>query len=45
MERVWYLGNSQNADKLSENTAFAQNSSLYVFSDERKIGTIRFNSD
>ena len=45
MEWVWYLGNSQNADKLSESTQFSVDSKLYVFQDERKIGTIRFNSD
>lgn len=45
MEWVWYLENSQNADKLSESTQFSVDSKLYVFQDERKIGTIRFNSD
>jgi hypothetical protein len=45
MEWVWYLENSQNADKLSESTQFSGDSKLYVFQDERKIGTIRFDSD
>ena len=45
MEWVWYLENSQNSDKLSESTQFSVDSKLYVFQDERKIGTIRFDSD
>lgn len=45
MEWVWYLENDHNGNKLAESTTFAQNSSLYVFQDERKIGTISFNSD
>lgn len=45
MEWVWYLENSQNADKLSESTQFSGDSKLYVFQDKRKIGTIRFDPD
>lgn len=45
MEWVWRLDNNPNAEKLSGNTIFTQNSSLYLFQDEKSIGTINFNSD